>query len=268
MSGLRFRSLFALTLADIRGKCSATASAEDEEPEAFLPNGAIHGPSPQTVTPKSSALSAPSSPYTIQRATVRSLTLPTKPNLNIPQSPRGSPTRGADLKFPHFLELKKQGIHFNTKLASSSALKNPSLLPKLMDFAGVGSQWQYTTTLSTELWDPAGLPTWAYKEELAEAQKDLSKKKEEERVGHERESIDFVAASTPGQRSALVVPKGTRASAAERLMTGLGKDRKPSPQLRTAGVRNEVERGGRTSDGLQAGARSKSPRRRKRSSSR
>ena len=269
VSVLRFRSLLALTLADNKGKDSATAPAGDEEPEAFLPNGAIHGPSPQTVTAKNSALSAPSSPYTIQRVTVRSLTLPTKPNLDIPRSPRGSPTRAADPKFSHFLELKKQGIHFNTKLASSSALKNPSVLLKLMDFAGVNSQWQYTTTLSTELWDPAGFPTWAYKEELAEAQKDvLKKKKEEERVGLQRERIDFVAASTPGQASTLVVPKGTRASAAERVMTGLGEDRKPSPQLRTAGVRNEAERRGRTSDGLQVGARSKSPRRRKGSRSR
>ena len=177
------------------------------------------------MTPESGAHSTPTSPNTVHRATIRSLTLPTNPNLDIPQSPPGSATPGADQKFFHFLELKKHGVHFNAKLASSSALKNPSLLPKLMDSAGVSSEWQYTTTIPTELWDPSGFPPWAYKEELAEAQHGLSKKKEE-KVMMQRESIDFVAASTPGPPSGSAVPKGTRASAAERIMAGLGKDMK------------------------------------------
>lgn len=242
------------------------------EDEAFFhparPNGAILGPPPHMITPEGSALSALPSTHTVHRATIRSLTLPTNPNLDIPPSPLGSPTPGAEQKFAHFLELKKQGVHFNTKLASSSALKNPSLLPKLMDFAGLGSELEYTTTLPAELWDPAGFPTWAYKEELAEAQHGLSKKREEERARLQRESIDFVAASTPGQPSGLAVIKGIRASAAERVMAGLGKDRKPSPQLSTTGVRSEAEKRGQTSGGLHAGGRSKSPRRRKRSRSR
>lgn len=219
------------------------------------------------MTPESSAHSTPTSPNTVHRATIRGLTLPTNPNLDIPQSPPGSPTVGADQKFSHFLELKKHGVHFNTKLASSSALKNPSLLPKLMDSAGVGSEWQYTTSIPTELWDPSGFPTWAYKEELAEAQHGLSKKKEE-KVMIQRESIDFVVAGTPGPPSGSVVPKGTRASAAERIMAGLGKNMKSSPQRSTVGVRNEIERKGRTSGGLHGGGRSESPNKRKRSRSR
>ena len=196
------------------------------------------------------------------RAAIRSLTLPTKPNLDIPQSPLGSPTLGADQKFFHFLNLKNQGIHFNNKLGSSSALKNPSLFPKLMDFAGVGNEWQYTTTLSIELWDPAGLPTWGYKEELAEAQYRVSKRKEE---GGVRKSIAFVAAGTPRQSSGLTVGKATKPSAAERIMAGLDKDKtQPNP----AGVQNEADRTVRTSDGLQGRRTSKSPRRRKRSLSR
>lgn len=171
------------------------------------PNGAILGPPPQPMTPESGAISVPASPHTIHRATIRSLTLPTKPNLDIPISPLGSPTPGADQKFAYFLGLKKQGVHFNTKLASSSALKNPSLLPKLMDFAGVGSGRQYITTLPTELWDPAKFPTWAYKEELAAAHRGLSKKRGGDKMKAQRESIDFVAAGTPGQPSWLDVPK-------------------------------------------------------------
>ena len=184
---------------------------------------------PQAMTPESSALSAPSSPYSNHCTTVRNLTLPTKPNLDIPQSPLGSPTPSANQKFSHFLDLKRQGIHLNTKLASSSALKNPSLLPKLMGFAGVGNERQYTTTLPTELWDPARFPTWAYKEELLEAQHRHSKRKEEEKVRLQRESIDFVAVGTQGQPSGLVAPKATKAIAAERVMAGLERNRHPSP---------------------------------------
>ena len=110
-----------------------------------------------------------------------------------------------------------------------------------MDFAGLGSERQYKTTLPIELWDPAVFPTWAYKEELAEAQHGLSKEREEERVRLQRESIDFVAAGTPRQPSGLVLPKETRPSAAERVMAGLGKDRKPSPQLSTGGMRDKME---------------------------
>ena len=216
----------ALTLAGDRRSEPLAAPVEDE---AFLhatrSNGAVLGPAPQTMVHEDTALSPPASPHTIQRATIRSLTLPTAPNLDIPQSPLGSPTQGADQKLAQFLELKKQGVHFNAKLASSSALKNPSLLPKLMNFAGVGSERQYTTTLPTELWDPMGFPTWAYKEKLAEAQHELSKQ-EEERVKIQRERIDFVVSGTTGHPSGLAASKGSRASAAERVMAGLSKNRR------------------------------------------
>lgn len=196
--------------------------------------GALLGPAgpPQATMPNSSTYSAPSSPYTAQRAAIRDLTLPTKPNLDIPPSPPGSPIPGPDQKFAHFLELKKQGIHFNAKLASSSALKNPSLLPKLMQSAAVGHEKQYATTLSTELWDPLGFPEWAYKEELGVAQKEVSKKKEEERAKTQRESIDFVFArtSTPSSGGGTLGitdgAKGMRGSAAERVMAGLDRERK------------------------------------------
>jgi len=210
---------------------------------------------PQSGGPENDTSSAPSSPYTIQRATVRSLTLPADPNLDIPPSPRGSPALGADQKFAHFLELKKQGIHFNSKLASSSALKNPSLLPKLMNFAGVEEQKQYATTLSVNLWDPAGFPDWAYKEGLAKDQQIVLKRKEDERAKASRESIDFVSASRLGQSSGGGTPelgsgsRGMKGSAAERVMAGLDR------------------RGGRPETARSRGD-SRSPKRRKRSHSR
>lgn len=98
---------------------------------------------PQAVSSLETDLNVPASPYTIQQSTIRNLTLPTNPNFDIPPSPPGSPNPGAEDKFAHFLGLKRQGVHFNAKLASSASLKNPSLLPKLMQFAGVEDQRQY-----------------------------------------------------------------------------------------------------------------------------
>ena len=192
-----------LTLEVLAREKATVALAEDGPAQ---PSETHFNFPPQIMISASSALSAPSSPYANQRATIRSLTLPIQPNLDIPQSPLGSPTLGAE-KFSHFLNLKKQGIHFNIKLASSSALKNPSLLPRLMGFAGVGSELQYTTTLPTELWDPVGLPTWAYKEGLAEAQHRRSKTKQEEKARLQRETIDFVTPDLPRQSSGSIVAR-------------------------------------------------------------
>ena len=231
------------------------------------------GPPPSTV-PENTTFSQPSSPYTSQRATIRNLTLPSNPNLDIPPSPPGSPAPGADQKFAHFLQLKQQDVHFNAKLASSSALKNPSLLPKLMEFAGVKDQHQYATTLPTHLWDPEGFPEFAYKEELAKSQKEISKRKEEEKAKATREGIEFVSATNSGQSSLGVTPgigvgsKAVRRSAAERVMAGLDRDRKSSPKMGAAGPKKEMERRGGKMDGAPPAASSRSPRRRKRSRSR
>ena len=125
--------------------------------------------------------------------------------------------------------MKKQGIHFNAKLASSSALKNPSLLPKLMRSAGVENSKQYASTLPLEFWNPLNLPEWAYKEELGKSQQTLAKKKEEERAKNQRESVEFVASgysarSSSGNPSGINA-KGMKGSAAERVMAGLDRDR-------------------------------------------
>lgn len=200
------------------------------------------------------ASSGPSSPRTSQRATIRSLTLPADPNLDIPPSPPGSPAPGTDQKFAHFLDLKKQGVHFNAKLASSSALKNPSLLPKLMGFAGVNAEKQYATTLPVDLWDPAGFPEWAYREELAKNQQAVLKRKEEQRTKASRETIEFISANNSEQSSrggtpGLAFGRGMKGSAVERVMAGLDR------------------RGGRPETVSSRGS-SRSPQRRKRSHSR
>jgi HCNGP-like protein len=179
---------------------------------------------------------APQSPSSANRALLRDLTLPTNPNYDIPPSPPGSPLESTNSKFKHFLELKKQGVHFNEKLAKSSALKNPSLMQKLMDFADIDEAGQYATTLPKDLWNPNGFPEYAYKEELASSQLKIRKKKEDEKVKGQRDSIDFVPAATssePLSRSGTPGNGGRtgQKSAAERIMAGLDTGRSSSPQI-------------------------------------
>ncbi|KAH8815206.1 HCNGP-like protein-domain-containing protein [Xylogone sp. PMI_703] len=179
----------------------------------------------------------PQSPYSAKRSLLRNLTLPTVPNYEIPPSPPGSPIGSTDSKFKHFLDLKKQGTHFNEKLARSSALKNPSLMQKLMDFANVGETDQYSTTLPTELWNPKAFPEYAYKEELGRSQKAILKRREEEKARGHRESVDFVPATASTESSRSGTPagmgggRGGQVSAAERIMAGLDRGRSSSPQV-------------------------------------
>lgn len=178
----------------------------------------------------------PQSPYSANRALLRDLTLPSVPNYDIPPSPPGSPVASTNAKFKHFLELKKQGVHFNEKLAKSSALKNPSLMQKLMDFSDIDEMGQYATTLPKDLWDPGAFPTYAYKEELAKSQKKILKRKEDEKSRGQRDSVDFVSASAPaesGSRSGTPAngAKPSQKSAAERIMAGLDRSSSSSPHV-------------------------------------
>ncbi|KAI9039068.1 HCNGP domain-containing protein [Aspergillus affinis] len=160
------------------------------------PPGPVLGPSHQEAQPSNPrSTHGQASPYSASRNLVHDLTLPPVPSLDIPPSPPGSPNPTANAKFAHFLALKKQEVHFNEKLASSSSLKNPSLLKKLMEHAGLGEEMQYHTALSRELWDMDGLPDWGFKEELLKAQKDMRNNLEEQRVQGQRDTIDFVAAT-------------------------------------------------------------------------
>ncbi|KAI9650128.1 serine/threonine protein kinase [Ciborinia camelliae] len=196
----------------------------------------------------------PQSPYSANRALLRDLTLPTVPNYDIPPSPPGSPMASTNAKFKHFLELKKQGTHFNEKLAKSAALKNPSLMQKLMDFADIDEMEQYETTLPKYLWNPSGFPEYAYKEELATTQQDiLMEILEQKKARGQREALDFVPATASGdashsgtQSAGGINGKGQQ-SAAERIMAGLDRGRSNSPHTqglkrKTSSVRLESHR--------------------------
>ena len=205
----------------------------------------------------------PQSPFSINRAIIRDLTLPVAPNLDIPLSPPGSPLSGIDKKFEGFLDLKHKGIHFNEKLARSSALKNPSLLKKLMDFAGMKEDEQYLSTLPKELWDPTGFPNWTYKEKLAESHQEVLKQQARERAKTQRESIEFVSASASGESSRAGTPASTsskvlRGSAAERVMAGLDRERLKSPQTSALPSRSNSGRRRRSRSPQQRRKRSRS----------
>lgn len=141
------------------------------------------------------AAAPPGSPHTSYRALLRNLTLPTHPNLDLPPSPPGSPPPPLTSKITTFLSLKEKGTHFNKKLQSSPALRNPALTDKLLAFAGVESE-QYGTTVDAGLWDPGAFPEWAYRGSLRGAREALRKEREGER--RETGKVEFVASSGGG----------------------------------------------------------------------
>ena len=160
-----------------------------------VPSGPVQGPVSVESAHVSQSPSAGghTSPFSATRALVQDLTLPPVPNFDIPPSPPGSPDASANAKFEHFLSLKKQGVHFNAKLASSSSLKNPSLLTKMMDHAGIDQQSQYDTSLPAALWSTSDLPSWGFKEELLRSQQEFRQKMEEKRAPGQRSTIEFVS---------------------------------------------------------------------------
>ena len=144
----------------------------------------------------------PLSPYAEERQHIRELTMPIIPDFSIPPSPPLPPADSEEAeklaattkKFDRFLELKKQGVHFNDRLKSSAALRNPSLLPKLLEFAGISEEEACASPLPE---DAGGVPlkwheAW-YAENLMKACEKSEKKKRAERDG-----IDFVPAASGG----------------------------------------------------------------------
>ncbi|PWW76538.1 HCNGP-domain-containing protein [Tuber magnatum] len=176
-------------------------------------------PAPQTPGPE------PLSPYSLDRATIRSKILPTSIP-EIPPSPPGEEHPDVRSKFKRFRELKKQGIHFNEQLSRSSTLQNPNLFEKLTEFVGVTGGDQYTSCLPKELWDPFGFPEEAFADKLAKSQIEVLEKRQAE----ERGRIEFVgstvtpAALAPSSRDRKSGNAGGR-NAAERVMAGLDRGR-------------------------------------------
>ncbi|KAF3803601.1 hypothetical protein GCG54_00004773 [Colletotrichum gloeosporioides] len=172
--------------------------------EAQLPQGSL-----------SQAADGADSPYTASRALLRDLTLPPVPNFDIPPSPPGSPPPALTAKFTQFIELKKKGVHFNAKLAQSSALRNPSLTDKLMDFVDIDGRGGYATTLPHDIWDPtseAALPEWATRTALRQSQERVRA----ERAGLRKAGgpVEFVPAAAGGPSASEVASPGNEATTA------------------------------------------------------
>ncbi|KAF2178497.1 hypothetical protein K469DRAFT_754364 [Zopfia rhizophila CBS 207.26] len=257
---------------------SALESSNRHHEEPPTSTGPAIGPalgpsvtSPPPVSLPTDDVATPQSPYTSTRSAIQNLTLPTVPNFDIPPSPPGSPPPSSTKKFAQFLELKKKGVHFNQRLESSTALRNPSHLQKLMDFAGIRAEEQYTSTLPKDIAVPAVFPEWAYVEQLTASQKQITKAREEHQARVQREAIEFVPATGSGVSSKTGTPsaRGPRSSAAERVMAGLGREKSGSPYSQDRSKRKELEhRGGRNDHSRSRWrSRSRSPKR-KRSRSR
>ncbi|KAI2635951.1 HCNGP-like protein-domain-containing protein [Xylaria nigripes] len=134
----------------------------------------------------------PGSPYTATRALLRDLTLPAVADMDIPPSPPGSPSASTSKKFENFLELKKKGVHFNSRLAETPSMKNPALADKLMAFAELDHRDQYRTTLPADLWDVDAFPRNAYREQLRQSQSDIA----QARARAPGASVNFVPSIT------------------------------------------------------------------------
>jgi HCNGP-like protein len=128
--------------------------------------------------------------------------MPPIPNLTIPPSPPGSPPLASTRKFVKFLELKRQGTHFNAKLDSSTAIKNPAILPKLLEHAGIDHYDQYSSALPENLSVPTSYPPWAYGEELNKTQQKLLKQKNATKAKEGRTQIEFVTGQGAVSRKA------------------------------------------------------------------
>jgi hypothetical protein len=151
--------------------------------------------------------STPTSDSTVKEV-IRNLTMPPVPKFDIPSSPPGSPPLGATKKFAHFLKLKKQGVHFNSKLQTSTALQNPALLQKLLDFAKIDEYDQYASSLPSDLGVPTSYPPWAYGYALNKTQQETLNQKSKT----PRDKLDFVPGSVP-RPVARGTNKGTKRSA-------------------------------------------------------
>ncbi|OBS26824.1 hypothetical protein FPOA_00767 [Fusarium poae] len=177
---------------------SPGAVAVEPAQQNAVPLGPSLPPMEEAVMDDQDPAYRPASPYSANRALLRDLTLPSAPNMDIPPSPPGSPPPGANKKFEQFLELKKKGTHFNAKLEQSSALKNPSLMDKLMRFVEIDERHQYSTTLPTDLWNPTAFPEWASKDRLRKTNDKVTKEKDVERTSGTRTAVDFVPSASIG----------------------------------------------------------------------
>ncbi|TGJ73379.1 hypothetical protein EYR41_000479 [Orbilia oligospora] len=180
--------------------------------------------------------SPPLSPYSHARSLLRSYTIPNlTPDFSIPESPPGSPPAATSKKFATFLNLKKKKVHFNQKLSQTMALRNPNLLENLMMHVGMDSVGQYASNWRKDIWNPdpkflgEGIESLRG-ENAVQALARLQKVGFEERMA-ERKTVEFVGSSSASSDKGGSGKPQAPMSAAERVMSGLDRERKPSPSV-------------------------------------
>ena len=141
--------------------------------------------------------------------------MPPVPNFDIPDAPpppaqnsEEAATLAAVAKqFERFLELKQHGVHLNERIQNSTSLRNPSLLPNLMDFAEITEEDCYKSTLPMELAVPAKWAEDCYVESLVR----LNERREKKRLA-EREKVEFAPAAQVNGGSGKSTPRDGKRS--------------------------------------------------------
>lgn len=130
--------------------------------------------------------------------------MPPVPNFSLPSPPSPPPPNSEPAallsqttkQFERFLALKAQHTHFNSRLAASASLRNPSLLPKLLEFAGIEGQEACESSLAEGLGVPVEWPGDCFVEGLVGGNERREGRRREKERGR---GVEFVAAKTEGK---------------------------------------------------------------------
>jgi len=93
-----------------------------------------------------------------------------------------------EAKVAQFLDLKRQGKHFNDSLMSSHAFRNPHIYAKLVNFVEVD---ETGTSFPPHLWNPLDIQPMWYADKIAEQQKEHAEQVSAAQASGKRSGIAF-----------------------------------------------------------------------------
>jgi len=97
-----------------------------------------------------------------------------------------------EAKVAQFIDLKRQGKHFNDSLMSSHAFRNPHIYAKLVEFVDVD---ETATNFPANLWNPLDIqPEW-YADKIAAHQKEHAEQVSTAQAAGKRSTIKFESSS-------------------------------------------------------------------------
>lgn len=206
-ASIETQPLQASTIDPSAGPQSTPPLQQQQQPTAptqEVAPGAAPGPSAFPTTAEPNTPDPTFSPYTFTRQRLRDLTMPPVPNFSLPSAPSPPPPNSEPAallsqttkQFERFLALKAQRTHFNSRLAASASLRNPSLLPKLLEFAGIEGLEACGSSLAEGLGVPVGWPGDCFVEGLVGGNERREGRRREKERGR---GVEFVAAKTEGK---------------------------------------------------------------------